>query len=276
MNDKSIGAFSKATGVALSILLVLYSLSGTFGYLTFGSKVAPDIMLNYEATDLLVVAGIIALIVKMITTYPPILFGGRDTIIRLLLARRKKSTEYMPIDGDASPTSSTESSAATSRCSSRSSTSTTAFCSPTKLYHILITTIWNAVVLLLAIVTPNITVAIGFLGSLASCNVFVYPGMALISLSWRHYQQSKLNYYVEDEHLLCETDGLTLRSPKGDSLSGIFARVNLSKRWVQLFLMLYGVFIVLMGSLMFVIILIQVYRDFQNPIPHGAVCDDLL
>ncbi len=299
MSDQSLGAFSKATAVALTILLVLYSLSGTFGYLTFGSKVAPDIMLNYEATDVLVVAGVCALIVKMITTYPPILFGGRDTIIRLLLARdrtarglkaaaaAKDTYSYQSIEGSDGSGGSPTSSSSSSRSSTPTTTPSFSFASRSKLYHILITTVWNVVVLLLAIVTPNITVAIGFLGSLASCNVFVYPGMALITLAAQHYHQSKQKSYYyadEEEELFCEQDSkvslkasktLGLQS-KGTCGSSLLSRFSLSRRPVQIFLMLYGVFIVLMGSLMFVIILIQVYRDVQNPIPHGAVCDESL
>lgn len=69
--------FGKVTGLALGLLFVLYCTAGTYGYQTFGSKVSPDIMQLYDASDPLVVIGIIALVIKMITTYPPMIVCGR-------------------------------------------------------------------------------------------------------------------------------------------------------------------------------------------------------
>lgn len=78
MKERKISAFSKATVLALILLFVLYCLAGTFGYLTFGSNVAPDIMQMYDARDPIVTVGIIALVIKMITTYAPLMFCGRQ------------------------------------------------------------------------------------------------------------------------------------------------------------------------------------------------------
>lgn len=69
--------FLKATILTLTLLFLIYSLAGSYGYLTFGSKVAADIIQAYDANDPVVVAGIGALVVKMITTYPPLMFCGR-------------------------------------------------------------------------------------------------------------------------------------------------------------------------------------------------------
>lgn len=77
MEDRSMKSFAKVTALALFLLFVLYCTAGTYGYLTFGSRVSPDIMLLYNAKDPLVVIGIVALVVKMITTYPPMIVCGR-------------------------------------------------------------------------------------------------------------------------------------------------------------------------------------------------------
>lgn len=69
--------FTKATALALGILFVLYCTAGTCGYLTFGSHVLPDVMNLYDPRDPLVAVGVLALVVKMITTYPPLLLCGR-------------------------------------------------------------------------------------------------------------------------------------------------------------------------------------------------------
>ncbi|OTF75373.1 sodium-coupled neutral amino acid transporter 7-like protein, partial [Euroglyphus maynei] len=87
MSEKNIQSFSKSILVSMAALLVLYCIAGSYGYLTFGSNVAPDIMLMYNAKDPIVFAGIVALIIKMITTYPPVVFCGRETIVRIILSR---------------------------------------------------------------------------------------------------------------------------------------------------------------------------------------------
>lgn len=77
MQDRSMKAFGKVTLLALGILFVLYCTAGTYGYLTFGSRVSPDIMQLYDAKDPVVSVGILALVIKMITTYPPMIVCGR-------------------------------------------------------------------------------------------------------------------------------------------------------------------------------------------------------
>lgn len=77
MAKRNIKDFSKATALALGVLFVLYCVAGTTGYLTFGTQVAPDVMAQYDASDPVVMVGILALAVKMITTYPSMILCGR-------------------------------------------------------------------------------------------------------------------------------------------------------------------------------------------------------
>lgn len=77
MAKRNIANFTKATILSLAILFLLCSAAGTTGYLTFGSNVTPDIMALYSAKDPVVMIGILALVVKMITTYPSMILCGR-------------------------------------------------------------------------------------------------------------------------------------------------------------------------------------------------------
>lgn len=77
MRERKLTVFSKAGAVAMILLFFLYCTTGTFGYITYGSTVAADIMQMYDARDPVVAIGIVALVIKMITTYPPIMFCGR-------------------------------------------------------------------------------------------------------------------------------------------------------------------------------------------------------
>lgn len=93
--------FIKSTIFSLILLLVIYNLGGSYGYITFGDKVKADIIQMYDAKDPVVASGmakqnstffifeyvcqfffsnsigIIALIIKMVSTYVPIMFCGR-------------------------------------------------------------------------------------------------------------------------------------------------------------------------------------------------------
>ena len=61
----------------MSFLVLIYSIIGCFGYLTFGSNVLPNVMKMYDAKDPVVMIGIGALIIKMVVTYPVLALCGR-------------------------------------------------------------------------------------------------------------------------------------------------------------------------------------------------------
>lgn len=69
--------FSKAVILALSILFVIYCITGSAGYLTFGVNIKSDIMILYDASDPIVMIGVVSLIVKMATTFPLVSICGR-------------------------------------------------------------------------------------------------------------------------------------------------------------------------------------------------------
>lgn len=80
MKTRTIQNFTKTTVLTLMILFVLYSVAATFSYLTFGVKVSSDIMMMYDTKQPIVLFGTCALVIKMITTYPSILFCGRNAL----------------------------------------------------------------------------------------------------------------------------------------------------------------------------------------------------
>uniref|UniRef100_T1K0M2 Amino acid transporter transmembrane domain-containing protein n=2 Tax=Tetranychus urticae TaxID=32264 RepID=T1K0M2_TETUR len=153
MAKRNIANFTKATILSLAILFLLCSAAGTTGYLTFGSNVTPDIMALYSAKDPVVMIGILALVVKMITTYPSMILCGRGALDGLYAEFFKLSAaDFM--EGE-----------------------------PRR--RIVITTIWFVTSLLAAILTPNIGILIQLLGSLASANVFIFPSLCLLAIARR-------------------------------------------------------------------------------------------
>lgn len=49
--------FIKSTVASLTLLFVIYTLGGTYGYLTFGSRVIADVIQMYDARDPVVTSG---------------------------------------------------------------------------------------------------------------------------------------------------------------------------------------------------------------------------
>merc|ERR1719273_1902047 len=79
MKDRTIKNFTIAVSIAIVICVASYTIFAIYGYLTFGSKVNEDLLMSYEG-DGLVYAGMYAMALKVITTYPILLFCGREGI----------------------------------------------------------------------------------------------------------------------------------------------------------------------------------------------------
>lgn len=100
-----------------------------------------------------------------------------------------------------------------------------------------ITTLWFAFSLLIAIFTPNIGVVIELLGSLASANVFIFPSLCLIAITKRPDQ-----------------------------------KLSTTKR---IFFYAFAVTLIIVGMTIFSIVLYQVVIDFQTSaesITHEVLC----
>ncbi|GBL62076.1 Putative sodium-coupled neutral amino acid transporter 7, partial [Araneus ventricosus] len=144
MRERNLCNFVKSSVLAMAVLFVVYSIIGCFGYLTFGSHVAHNVMKMYDADDPFVMVGVAALIIKMIATYPILALCGRDAAAGIYAELRGlKPSEF----------------AATER---------------TRRY--VVAAVWFASSLLLAVCTESIGVVFKYLGSVASANIFIYPG----------------------------------------------------------------------------------------------------
>merc|ERR1712142_510502 len=146
MKHRNIKHFSIASSCAIAICVFTYTGAATFGYLTFGSLVSPDILTNYSASKPSVMIALIAMALKTYTTYPILLFCGREgmsTIIKDLFITEDSPTKE-------------------------------------KLRRFVIATIWFICSLIMAIEIPNIGAVINMLGSLAAIFIFVFPGVCLL------------------------------------------------------------------------------------------------
>ncbi|XP_072757109.1 sodium-coupled neutral amino acid transporter 7 [Anoplolepis gracilipes] len=82
MKDRHLGKFTLCVVISMLICFGAYSIVGYFGYLTFGSgKVPSDILQGYTEKSVVLTVAIIAVAVKNFTTYPIVLYCGRDALL---------------------------------------------------------------------------------------------------------------------------------------------------------------------------------------------------
>ena len=148
LKKKTLGEFTKSIIASILIIFTVYTLAGTFGYLTFGSKINDDLLKSYDPRDASVLIAVIMYLFKTYTTYPLNLFCARTAIESLWIGffqldeQRVRKREFMR--------------------------------------RFLIVTLWFASTLLIAIFIPNISIVIAYLGALASGFMFTFPGLCLL------------------------------------------------------------------------------------------------
>nr|XP_057931595.1 putative sodium-coupled neutral amino acid transporter 8a isoform X4 [Doryrhamphus excisus] len=86
MENQRLSHWAFISVVTMIICLIIYSLTGVYGYLTFGKDVKPDILMSYMGEDILMVVARLLFGVSIITIYPIILLLGRSVIQDPLLS----------------------------------------------------------------------------------------------------------------------------------------------------------------------------------------------
>lgn len=145
MKHRNIKHFTIASSTAILVCCLTYTGAATFGYLTFGGNVAEDILLNYSATQPTVMVALIAMAAKTYTTYPILLFCGREALSTIIK--------------DCFITEDTERKELVRRY--------------------IIAILWFIATLIFAIEVPDIGIVINLLGSLAAVFIFIFPGVCL-------------------------------------------------------------------------------------------------
>lgn len=87
MKDRNLCKFTLCTVISMLICYGTYSIVGYFGYITFGSGNVPsDILQGYTDKSIVVTVAIIAIAIKNFTTYPIVLYCGRDALLGIFNA----------------------------------------------------------------------------------------------------------------------------------------------------------------------------------------------
>ncbi|KAM4618524.1 putative sodium-coupled neutral amino acid transporter 8a [Polymixia lowei] len=135
--------------VSMIFCLVIYSLTGVYGYLMFGKDVKADILMSYTSDDVLMLIARLLFGISIITIYPIILLLGRSVIQDPLLSWRRRVVGMV-----------------TEEFENRS--------------RYILTVLWIIVTLLIAMFVPDISKVISAIGGISAFFIFIFPGLCLI------------------------------------------------------------------------------------------------
>ncbi|XP_003977783.1 putative sodium-coupled neutral amino acid transporter 8a [Takifugu rubripes] len=133
--------------ISMIVCLIIYSLTGVYGYLTFGKEVKADVLMSYSSDDVVMIIARLLFAVSLVTIYPIVLLLGRSVIQDHLLRR------WRPCAG-------------VSALESRS--------------RYVVTVLWITVTLLFAIFVPDISKIISVIGGISAFFIFIFPGLCLM------------------------------------------------------------------------------------------------
>ncbi|XP_017296371.1 putative sodium-coupled neutral amino acid transporter 8 isoform X2 [Kryptolebias marmoratus] len=138
------------SGLSMLFCLLVYTLTGVYGFLTFGQDVASDILMSYPGNDVAMIISRLLFGISIVTIYPIILLLGRSVVLNLMLRvqrhRRGVVTHWFE-----------------SRC------------------RVLLTVAWITFTLLIAMFVPDMADVISVIGGISAFFIFIFPGLCLVS-----------------------------------------------------------------------------------------------
>ncbi|XP_077374183.1 putative sodium-coupled neutral amino acid transporter 8a [Festucalex cinctus] len=149
MENQRLSHWAFISVVAMIICLIIYSLTGVYGYLTFGKDVKADILMSYMGNDILMLIARLLFGVSIITIYPIILLLGRSVIQDPLLSWWRRRDRVVSVQFE-----------------SRS--------------RYALTFLWITATLLIAVFVPDISKVISVIGGISAFFIFIFPGLCLI------------------------------------------------------------------------------------------------
>ncbi|XP_063332598.1 putative sodium-coupled neutral amino acid transporter 8 [Pelmatolapia mariae] len=149
MENQKISHWVVISVLSMLFCLVIYTLTGVYGFLTFGQDVASDILMSYPGNDVVMIVSRLLFGISIITIYPIILLLGRSVILNLMLRVRR---HYRGI-----VTHSFE-----NRC------------------RVVLTVAWITFTLLIAMFVPDMSDVISIIGGISAFFIFIFPGLCLV------------------------------------------------------------------------------------------------
>ncbi|KAM4630081.1 putative sodium-coupled neutral amino acid transporter 8 [Polymixia lowei] len=149
MENQKLSHWVLISVVSMFFCLLIYTLTGVYGFLTFGRVVASDILMSYPGNDVVMIIARLLFGISIITIYPIILLLGRSVILDLMLRIRRRRRGVV--------THSFE-----NRC------------------RVVLTVIWISITLLIAMFVPDMSDVISVIGGISAFFIFIFPGLCLV------------------------------------------------------------------------------------------------
>ncbi|XP_074523044.1 putative sodium-coupled neutral amino acid transporter 8 [Halichoeres trimaculatus] len=149
MENQKISHWVLISVLSMFFCLLIYTLTGVYGFMTFGREVASDILMSYPGNDVVMIISRLLFGISIITIYPIILLLGRSVILNLVLRVQRRRRGII--------THSFE-----SRC------------------RVVLTVIWITVTLLIAMFVPDMGEVISVIGGISAFFIFIFPGLCLV------------------------------------------------------------------------------------------------
>uniref|UniRef100_A0A3P8V830 Solute carrier family 38 member 8 n=1 Tax=Cynoglossus semilaevis TaxID=244447 RepID=A0A3P8V830_CYNSE len=146
MENQKISHWMFISVLSMFFCLLVYTLTGVYGFVTFGRDVAPDILMSYPGNDVVMIIARLLFGISIVTIYPIILLLGRSI-----------NNEFCSLRRWGLVTHSFE-----SRC------------------RVLLTVIWISVTLLIAMFVPDMSKVISVIGGISAFFIFIFPGLCLV------------------------------------------------------------------------------------------------
>uniref|UniRef100_A0A8C3Y6P2 Solute carrier family 38 member 8 n=1 Tax=Catharus ustulatus TaxID=91951 RepID=A0A8C3Y6P2_CATUS len=144
MRNQSFSHWVTVSVLSMLICLLIYSLTGLYGYLTFGEAVASDVLMSYPGNDPLVIVARLLFGVSIVTIYPIVVLLGRSVVKDLWAAPKCRAV-------------------AASEAQERRG-------------RVALTVTWMAATLGIALFVPDIGKVIELIGGISAFFIFIFPG----------------------------------------------------------------------------------------------------
>ncbi|XP_061778491.1 putative sodium-coupled neutral amino acid transporter 8 [Nerophis ophidion] len=149
MENQKISHWVVISVISMLFCLLIYTLTGVYGFMTFGRAVASDILMSYPGNDVVMIISRLLFGISIITIYPIILLLGRSVILNLMVRFQRRRHGIV--------TNTFE-----SRC------------------RVLLTVIWITITLLIAMFVPDMGEVISVIGGISAFFIFIFPGLCLV------------------------------------------------------------------------------------------------
>ncbi|XP_064016530.1 solute carrier family 38 member 8 isoform X11 [Pogoniulus pusillus] len=151
MRNQSFSHWVAVSMLSMLICLLIYSLTGLYGYLTFGQAVASDVLMSYPGNDPVVIIARLLFGISVVTIYPIVVLLGRS-VVRDVWAVPKRGAAAAPEAGE-------------------------------RWSRVALTVAWMGTTLVIALFVPDIGKVIELIGGISAFFIFIFPGLCLVCMT---------------------------------------------------------------------------------------------